>query len=73
MSMSAAPPAQPEGAVTLTQVASDHELFDDPGLEVARVEVGSEREIVIPVELGQGGDVRRFKLSVKLCLDKLQD
>jgi len=73
-SMSEAPVVQAESAVALTEVASDHELFDDPGLDVARVEVGSEREIVIPVELCQkGGEVRRFTLSVKLCLAPLRD
>ena len=57
------------GEVTLTDVAGDRELFEDPSLEVARLGVGAAREIVVPVEVGEGAGVRRFKLTVRLRLD----
>ena len=58
-----------EGEVTLTEVAADDALFNDPDLNVARIESGTEREIVVPVELGSGGETRRFKLSIRLRVD----
>jgi hypothetical protein len=74
--VAAAPPAAPRplapepAELTLTQVASDDDLFDDPNLEVARLAAGETREIVIPVEVGDTATgVRRYKLSVRLRLD----
>jgi signal recognition particle receptor subunit beta len=58
-----------EGEVTLTEVAADDVLFNDPELNVARIEPGTEREIIVPVELGSGGEMRRFKLSIRLRVD----
>jgi hypothetical protein len=67
------PAAPAEADVTLTEVASDHELFEDPNLDVAAVAPGEEREIVIPVELsGEGVSARRFKLTVRLRLDAVE-
>jgi hypothetical protein len=61
---------QPE--VTLTDVVGDQELFEDPSLDIARMAAGQEREILIPVELKQeDAEPRRFKLSIKLRLDKV--
>jgi signal recognition particle receptor subunit beta len=51
--------------VTLTQALEDHELFNDPGLEVARLAAGMTQDVIIPVEVG----TRRFKLSLRLQLD----
>ena len=59
--------------VLLTQVADDSELFEDPNLDVASVAPGEEREIVIPVEMGAKGETKRFKLSVRLRLDPVDD
>ncbi|MCH7780505.1 MAG: hypothetical protein IH848_06635, partial [Acidobacteria bacterium] len=59
--------------VLLTQAADDHELFDDPNLDVAGIAPGEEREIVIPVEIGAAGQTKRFKLSVRLRLDPVDD
>ena len=54
----------------LTEVAEDdRSLFDDPTLDVARLAAGHAKEIVVPVELGDGTEMRRFKLSVTLRLD----
>jgi signal recognition particle receptor subunit beta len=66
----AAKPAAPrrEAEVVLSRVAADSDLFSDPSLEVARLAAGDGREIVVPVEIGTGADVRRFKLSLKLTL-----
>lgn len=84
-SVAAAPPASPatsvgaglqqvaSGAsdepVELIDVADDQSLFDDPALDIAQIRPGSPKEIVVPVELGQGTDRKRFKLSVVLRLD----
>jgi signal recognition particle receptor subunit beta len=55
--------------VRLTEVVNDHELFHDPGLDVARLAAGECREIVVPLQIGREGEaVRRFKLSLKLQL-----
>jgi hypothetical protein len=63
-------PAEPE--VRLTRVVEDHALFDDPGLDVARMEAGQEREIVVPVEVtNEDSEPRRFKLSIRLRLDPI--
>ena len=60
------------GDVALTELATDEDLFEDPSLEVARIETGVEREIVIPVELGDAAtDKRRFKLTIQLRLDSI--
>ncbi len=66
----AAEPAPAAETVTLDQVVPDRELFDDPSLDVARMKPGEEREIVVPVEVGDPSvDMRRFKLTIKLRLD----
>ncbi len=57
---------EPE-TVMLTEPAGDVDLFEDPSLDVTRMADGEEREIVVPVELGD--DRRRFKLSIRLRLD----
>jgi signal recognition particle receptor subunit beta len=64
------PPTPPrrDAEVRLTEVAADAELFRDPSLEIARLAAGEGREIVVPVELGSGNAVKRFKLSLKLTL-----
>jgi len=58
-----------ERAVLLTEVASDHDLFEDPGVEVARLDGLQDREIVVPIEVGMGHAKRRFTLSIRLHLD----
>jgi signal recognition particle receptor subunit beta len=65
------PAAFEDGAVVLEEVAGNEELFEDPGLEVARLRAGESREILVPVEIVEGGAVRRFKLSLRLRLDPL--
>ena len=60
---------QAQDEVVLTDVASDQALFEEPGLDVTAVNPGEQREIVIPVELGEGCGKRRFKLSILLRLD----
>ena len=58
--------------VTLTEVVKDSELFEDPSLDIAKMASGQEREILIPVELKDGeSEARRFKLSIKLRLDRV--
>ncbi len=54
--------------VLLTDVARGASLFADPDLEVARLRVGTAREVQVPVELAEGGQVRRFVLSLRLTL-----
>jgi signal recognition particle receptor subunit beta len=67
--VSAPPAADDETTITLTDVVNDEELFEDPNLDVARMASGEEREIVIPVELGDGpGKPRRYTLSIRLHL-----
>jgi mutual gliding-motility protein MglA len=57
--------------LVLTEVAEDDDLFNDPGLEVAHLEAGQAREIVVPVLLGAGPSARRFKLAIRLRLDPI--
>jgi signal recognition particle receptor subunit beta len=57
--------------VVLTEVVDDASLFEDPNLEIATLDPGQAREIVVPVQLGEGVDMRRFKLSIRLRLDPL--
>jgi len=67
-----ATPAEGE-SVRLTDVVSDSELFEDPNLEVAQLAAGEEREILIPVQVGEAGtDMRRYKLRVTLRLDRAE-
>jgi signal recognition particle receptor subunit beta len=61
--------ASPGDAVVLTELASDRDLFEDPDVEVARLDSLEDREIVVPVEVGEGNEKRRFKLSIRLHLD----
>jgi signal recognition particle receptor subunit beta len=62
----AAPPMA--AAVVLTDVLSSASLFQDPDLEVARLTPGQAREIRVPVELGEGGQQRRFVLTLRLSV-----
>jgi signal recognition particle receptor subunit beta len=63
-------PGTDEAEITLTEAASDDDLFDDPNLEVARLAAGEIREIIVPVEVGDAETgVRRYKLGLKLRLD----
>lgn len=73
MSHPEAPTEDSPDEVLLTQAADDHELFDDPNLDVAGLAPGEAREIVIPVEIGAEGQTKRFKLSVRLRLDPVDD
>ena len=57
--------------VVLRDVARPEDLFHDPSLEIARLEAGEAREIVVPVEIGRPPDVQRFRLSISLRLDRL--
>jgi signal recognition particle receptor subunit beta len=58
-----------EETIVLTEVAGPSDLFDDPNLEVANLAPGEAREIVVPVQLGEGTAARRFALSIRLRLD----
>jgi signal recognition particle receptor subunit beta len=69
--LAAAPVEAMEEEVLLTEVVSDDELFDDPSLDVARLSAGEQREILVPVQLGEGALARRFKLSIRLKLDPI--
>lgn len=64
-------PAAPadDDAIVLSEVVEDDALFEDPTLEIARLEPAEVREIVVPVLLGDGPAARRFKLSIRLRLD----
>ena len=62
-------PSAGDAPVILTEVASDSDLFDDPDVEVARLDGAEDREIVVPVEVGEGASKRRYKLSIRLHLD----
>jgi signal recognition particle receptor subunit beta len=62
-------PDGPADSVVLTEVASDRDLFEDPDVEVARLDSIEDREIIVPVEVGEGTERRRFKLSIRLHLD----
>jgi signal recognition particle receptor subunit beta len=68
----APPPSAPEETIVLTEVAGAADLFDDPNLEVANLAPGEAREIVVPVQLGEGSAVRRFALSIRLRLDPVE-
>src|SRR5215831_3679732 len=46
-----AAPIEPEEDLLLTEVAADEDLFSDPSLEIARLQDGQSREIVVPVLL----------------------
>ncbi|HEX6852354.1 MAG TPA: GTPase domain-containing protein [Candidatus Polarisedimenticolaceae bacterium] len=68
----AEPAPAPEETIVLTEVAGPSDLFDDPNLEVANLAPGEAREIVVPVELGEGTAARRFALSIRLRLDPVE-
>jgi signal recognition particle receptor subunit beta len=61
-----------DGDVRLTEVASDDDLFRDPSLEVAHLDDGDTREIIVPVILGEGALARRFKLAVRIRFDAVE-
>ncbi len=61
-----------ESDMLLTEVASDEDLFTDPSLEIAQLASGETREILVPVMLGEGASVRRFKLAIRLRLDPVE-
>jgi signal recognition particle receptor subunit beta len=61
-----------EHDVTLTDVASDEDLFADPSLEIAHMAPGQTREILVPVMLGEGTSARKFKLAIRLRLDPIE-
>lgn len=68
--------SEPEGGgegVYLNEVADEVEIFDDPGLEVASLASGEARDIIVPVEIRSGTQTRRFKLSVRLRLDPVDE
>jgi hypothetical protein len=69
-SIEQAPGVESTEPLTLTELAEDADLFEDPELQVASLAAEDEREIVIPVELtGEDASVRRFKLTLRLRLD----
>lgn len=56
----------------LTDAVQDTELFEAPGLDVARLTAGEEREIVIPLEVEESDrTVQRFKLSIRLRMEPI--
>jgi signal recognition particle receptor subunit beta len=64
-------PERAEGSAPLAGVSDDRDLFVDAGLEAARMQPGQVREIVVPVEVGEGDSKRRLKLSIRLALGPL--
>ena len=58
--------------ILLTELAEGASLFSDPDLDVAQLEPGGVREIVVPVEMASGGANRRFSLSVRLTLTPVE-
>jgi hypothetical protein len=64
--------AHPERDLLLTEVATDDDLFSDPGLEIAHLADGQAREIIVPVMLGEGRFARRYKLAIRLRLDPVE-
>ena len=64
------PETAAEIPVLLTEIADDDQsLFEDPSLDVAYMAEGEATEIVVPLQLGEGTELRRFKLSITLKLD----
>jgi mutual gliding-motility protein MglA len=61
--------AEPD--MLLTEIATDDDLFSDPSLEIARLAEGQGREIVVPVMLGEGKNAKRYKLAIRLRLDRV--
>jgi hypothetical protein len=59
-------PAEP---VVLTEVAEDDDLFQDPDVEVLQLQPGKPREIAVPVQVGEGPNAKRFKLTVRVNID----
>jgi signal recognition particle receptor subunit beta len=56
----------------LTDAVQDTDLFEAPGLDVARLTAGEDREIVIPLEVEQSDrTVQRFKLSIRLRMEPI--
>jgi len=53
----------------LTEPLRSADLFDDPSIEIARLAAGEQREILIPVEIGDRTGTKRFTLSIRLRLD----
>ena len=70
LSMPFAEPELEDAPHRLTEVADDDDLFQDPDLEIVRLDAGGVTEVVIPVEIGQGETRQRFKLSLNLRLDR---
>ena len=63
----------PEAPVTLTEVVGDQALFQDPAMQIAQLASGAGKTIVVPVELGDASTgTRRFKLSIRMCLDPVE-
>jgi hypothetical protein len=59
--------------VVLTEVVGDQELFEDPTIEVTRLDAGSGNEIIVPIEVaGEDGARQRFKLCIRLRLDPVE-
>ena len=70
------PTVQPEavdaGLPRLTDAVQDRELFEESGLDVARLAAGEEREIVVPLEVEESDrTVQRFKLSIRLRMEPI--
>jgi len=58
------------GLPRLTESVQDSDLFEAPGLDVARLAAGEEREIVVPLEVEDADrTVQRFKLSIRLRME----
>jgi signal recognition particle receptor subunit beta len=70
MDLPAVPIEASSDDLLLTEVAADDDLFADPSLEIARLQDGEAREIVVPVLLGEGSAAKRYKLSIRLRLDE---
>jgi hypothetical protein len=64
------PETEEDAPVVLTEIADhDRSLFEDPNLAVASMASGESTEIVVPVQIGEGEDARKYKLSIVLKLD----
>jgi signal recognition particle receptor subunit beta len=59
----------PVDPVVLTEVAEDDDLFRDPDVEVLQLQPGQPREIAVPVQVGEGPNAKRFKLTVRVNID----
>ncbi len=53
-------------SATAVEVAASDPLFNEEGLEVTRLVPGAPQEILVPLEVADGGTTRRYRLVLRL-------